>query len=82
MEKPQNPDIIAIDNTLKLLRRGKWELEGEEALAFYRLFEYWAKRLADLKKPPVAVKPVEQPITPIAPVEQQEKKPRKSKKGE
>jgi hypothetical protein len=83
MEKPQHPDIVAIDNTLKLLRRGKWEMEGEEVLAFYRVFEYWAKRLAELKKPPVVAKPVESPIAAPVPAqsEQNEKKPRK-KKGE
>lgn len=77
MEKPQNPDIIAIDNTLKLLRRGKWELEGEEVLAFYRLFEFWAKKLADLKKPPLVAEIVKEPIQPVD--NQSKKRIKKSK---
>lgn len=79
MNKPLNPEIVAIDNTLKLLRRGKWEMEGEEVLAFYRVFEFWAKRLHDLNKPPLVASLVEQPITtPLTP--DSEKKPKKSKK--
>jgi hypothetical protein len=46
---------VVIENTLKLLRKGKFELEGEEALAFYSMFSYWVKRLQDLNKPPVQV---------------------------
>jgi hypothetical protein len=55
MNKPLNPEIVAIENTLKLLRRGKFEMEGEEALAFFRLFEFWVKRLNELKQPPISV---------------------------
>lgn len=79
MNKPLNPEAVAIDNTLKLLRRGKWEMEGEEVLAFYRVFEYWAKRLHDLNKPPLSISPVEQPIK--APAESAiPSEPKKSKK--
>lgn len=61
-KKTTNSEIIAIDNTLKLLRRGKWEMEGEEVLAFYRLFEFWVKKLNELKQPPVVISQIEEPI--------------------
>jgi hypothetical protein len=62
MNKQLNPEIVAIENTLKLLRRGKFEMEGEEALAFFRLFEFWVKRLNELKQPPVSIVKTEEPI--------------------
>lgn len=74
MNKPLNPEIVAIDNTLKLLRRGKWEMEGEEVLAFYRVFEFWAKKLHDLNKPPVSATIIESPIKPLEPSEPKKKK--------
>ena len=71
MNKQINPEIVAIENTLKLLRRGKFEMEGEEALAFFRLFEFWVKRLNELKAPPISV---------VAPVEAiKSEKPKKKK---
>lgn len=57
MEKQK--EIALIDATLKLLRRGKFELQGEEALVFYGCFEYLVKRMEDLKKPDIQVANVE-----------------------
>lgn len=39
-----------IENILRLLRRGKWELEGEEVLAFYQCFDYLGRILKDMKE--------------------------------
>lgn len=49
-------EIIAIENVLKLLRRGKWELEGDEILAFYRSFEFLIKKLNELKQSDIEIK--------------------------
>lgn len=53
---------IAIENTLKLLKRGKWEMQGDEILAFHQCFIYWLKRLEQLKKPEINIIPEEKPI--------------------
>jgi hypothetical protein len=49
MSKDQ--EIIILENTLKLLRKGKYELSGEEALVFYSSFDYIIKKIQELKKP-------------------------------
>lgn len=68
---------VIIENTLKLLRKGKFELEGEEALAFYSLFGYWVKKLQEFNKPAI------QPVVPSSPaIKPISEKPKKSKKGE
>lgn len=46
-------EIMLIDNTLKLLRRGKYELSGEEAIVFHTCFQYLVGRLTELKKPDI-----------------------------
>jgi len=51
MEKKQ--EIILIENTLKLLRRGKYDLTGEEAIVFYNCFQYLVKRVAELNQPEI-----------------------------
>lgn len=70
MSKDQ--EIIILENTLKLLRKGKYELSGEEALVFYSSFDYLIKRIQELKKP-IA------PIAPIAPMIQEPVKAKKKK---
>ena len=54
-------EIAYIDQTLKLLRRGKFELTGEEAIVLNGCFSYLVKRLNDLKAPLVP-KQVEEPV--------------------
>jgi hypothetical protein len=51
MEKKQ--EITLIENTLKLLRRGKYELTGEEAIVFHSCFQYLVKRIAELNQPEI-----------------------------
>lgn len=53
---------VQIDNILKLLRRGKWELQGEEILAFHQCFSYLVKLLDESKKPAIQTAVVEEPI--------------------
>lgn len=66
MEKKQ--EAAMVDATLKLLRRGKYELSGEEAIVFYNCFQYLVRKLNELNKPDLVVSP-----DPI-------KEPKKSKK--
>lgn len=54
-------EIAYIDQTLKLLRRGKFELSGEEALVLGGVFQYLVKRMNDLKNP-VVPKEVQEPV--------------------
>ena len=68
-------EIIATENILKLLRRGKWELEGDEILAFYRSFEFLVKKLNELKQPDIKVASVD----PIKSPQDSTKKLRKKK---
>lgn len=75
-------DKVKIENILKLLRRGKYELGGEEVLAFHQCFEYLVRLLQEIKKAEDEAKAlasakqvvpvIEQPPTP-------EKKKRKPK---
>lgn len=70
MSKDQ--EIVLLENTLKLLRKGKYELSGDEALVFYSSFEYIIKKIQELKKPLV---PVQVPAPAIQePVKAKKKK--------
>jgi hypothetical protein len=60
MDKKQEAALI--DSTLKLLRRGKFELSGDEALVFHSCFQYLVKKLNDLNKPEVVISPVVEPV--------------------
>ena len=60
MEKKQ--EIALIDSTLKLLRRGKYELSGDEALVFHSCFQYLVKRLNELQQPDIVVSPPKEPV--------------------
>ena len=42
-------DKVKIENILKLLKRGKWELGGEEILAFHQCFAYLVSILNEIK---------------------------------
>lgn len=68
---------VIIENTLKLLRKGKFELEGEEALAFYSLFGYWVKRLKELDAPLIPNPVIVQPPIATPEVKSKSKKPKK-----
>jgi hypothetical protein len=72
MNKQQ--EISLLENTLKLLRRGKYELTGEEAIVMYSSFDYLIRRINELKKPEIA------PVAAPAPTIKEE--PKKKKKGE
>lgn len=69
-----------IENILRLLRRGKWELEGEEVLAFYQCFDYLSRVLKEMnmaeeqKKIATSAKVVESPIKIDAPPTKSRKK--------
>ena len=45
-----------LDNILKLLKRGKWELEGEEILAFFYSYKWLVEKLQSLSIPQPLVK--------------------------
>lgn len=60
MDKKQEAAVI--DSTLKLLRRGKFELSGDEALVFHGCFQYLVKKFNDLNKPEIVIVPTETPI--------------------
>lgn len=75
MSKDQ--EIILLENTLKLLRKGKYELSGDEALVFYSSFEYLVKRINELKKPEIV-----QVATPAPALKIAEPEKAKKKKGE
>lgn len=59
-ESPSKDEIM-LQNALKLLQKGKFELTGEEALAFRQVFEYLVNKLRACKMPQVIEKP-EEPI--------------------
>lgn len=44
-------ELVRIENILALLRRGKYELTGEEILAFNQCFEYLLNKRSELKNP-------------------------------
>lgn len=65
MNKAQ--EIAILENTLKLLRKGKYELTGEEALVFYTSFDYLIKKINQLKQPEIVpsatpVNKIEEPV--------------------
>lgn len=79
-------DKIKIENTLKLLRRGKWELEGEEILAFHQIFAYLVGLLNQISKEEAekralaTAKPLKSPVTESVQTEKLPlKKPKKLK---
>jgi hypothetical protein len=54
-------DLIQAENLIKILRKGKWELEFEEILAFNQVF-LWAVQLnAQVKED---IKKAEEPLPP------------------
>ncbi len=53
----KNKEIAFIDATLKLLRKGKFEITGEEAIVLNGCFSYLVGRMNELKQPDI--KPVE-----------------------
>lgn len=63
---------IILENTLRLLRKGKYELSGDEAIVFHQCFSYLVDKLTNLNKPVIPV---------ILPKEEQIiKKPKKAVK--
>lgn len=58
----KNTEIALVENTLKLLRRGKYELTGEEAVVFYSCFQYLTKKLNELKQPEIKAQTQSEPI--------------------
>lgn len=58
-------ELIRIDNILKLLRRGKWELSGEEILAFQQCFQYLLDRHKQLSKPEPVAAPALAVVAPV-----------------
>ena len=56
-------ELLLLDNTLKLLRKGKFELSGEEALVFHACFEYLVNRIKELKEvPAIKSEPVKKKV--------------------
>ena len=68
----KNREITLIDNTLKILRKGKYELSGDEAVVFYSCFQYLVQKLNDLKKPDI-VQQTEQPSLVVEPKKSKKK---------
>ena len=50
-------DLARLEQLLKVFRRGKYELEGEEVLAFAQCF-HWAGALCETVKESLVPKPV------------------------
>ena len=62
MEKQApSKDEVMLQNALTLLQKGKYELTGEEALAFRQVFEYLLQKLRACQMP-ISVENVEEPI--------------------
>lgn len=63
-------DLARADTILRCIRRGQYDLEGEEVLAFAQAYSWMADLLgrmkASLEMPPPAPLPVEQPKAEIA----------------
>ncbi len=66
---------LMYENLLKLLRRGKWELDGDEILAFHQSFSFIIRELEESKKSKIASVPV------VSPIQEEPKKKRKKKDG-
>jgi len=43
---------IILENALKILRKGKYDFSGDEALVFHQCFSYLLDRLSFLSAPP------------------------------
>lgn len=67
MNKELEQKIHRIDTLLKILRRGKWEFEGEEALAFYQVYDFFVRELINLRQQNEIdeIKPLTEPIKKI-----------------
>lgn len=62
MEKQApSKDEVLLKNALTLLQKGKYEMTGEEALAFRQVFEYLLQKLKACQMPLVVTKS-EEPI--------------------
>jgi hypothetical protein len=69
-------DLARLEQLLKALRRGKYDLEGEEVLAFAQCF-HWAGALFDAMKESLAPKPPV--VTAPPPADKPQPKPKKPK---
>ena len=58
MDMPKDRQLIRIKNLLSMLGRGKWELQGEEILAFAQSIEFVLDLEKDLKAP-IVPQPIE-----------------------
>jgi hypothetical protein len=53
---------VVLENTLKLLRKARFDITGEEALVVHQVFAYWVNELKKLENPvKVAEPPKEEP---------------------
>lgn len=72
---------VILENTLRLLRKAKFEITGEEALVIHQVFSYW---VSELKKLEASGKQVPEPpkssISESQPQEEPVKEEKKSKK--
>lgn len=63
-------DLMRADTILRVIRRGQFDLEGEEVLAFAQAYHWQAELVGRIKKeletPPPAPTPIEQPKPEIA----------------
>lgn len=55
-------ESLRIENLLKLLRRGSFELSGEEALIFAQSFEWLLEKKKQLSQASVPALPAPQPV--------------------
>lgn len=51
-------DKVTIENTIRLLRRGKYEFTGDEAVVFYQCLQALVKELDKFKPAPVTPAPI------------------------
>lgn len=74
MDLSKDKKLIRIKNLLSMLGRGKWELQGDEILAFAQAIEFVLDLEKEMKSPP-------QPIEVKEPIKEQKavKKPKKEK---
>lgn len=71
MNEKQEKAII--ENALRLLRKGKYELSGDEALVFHQCFSYLIEKLKKLDQP----LPIPQEVKPV--IQEPEQKSQKKK---
>lgn len=67
-------DLARLDTTMKALKRGKYELEGEEVLAFAQAFAYVSDLFDRIKAD------IENPVTPPIEMTYETKPEKKAKK--